>query len=91
MFAPRCPGYRRNDNTKLCLTSIFHLPGSALAKIMDPTLPMVYVFGYWAIILGSFGGPSRGSLDARTIPQVPGAHHGASSGFGGSPRMYLKP
>ena len=28
-----------------------------MAKIMDPILPILFVLGYWAIILGSFGGP----------------------------------
>ena len=33
---------------------------SKMAKIMDPILPILSILGYWAIILGSFGGP--GSL-----------------------------
>ena len=28
-----------------------------MPKIMDPILPIVSVLGYWAIIMGSFGGP----------------------------------
>ena len=28
-----------------------------MAKIMDPILPIFSILGYWAIILGSFGGP----------------------------------
>ena len=28
-----------------------------MAKIMDPVLPLLSFLGYWAIILGSFGGP----------------------------------
>ena len=28
-----------------------------MAKIMDPILPLLSILGYWAIILGSFGGP----------------------------------
>ena len=28
-----------------------------MAKIMDPILPILSILGYWAIILGSFGGP----------------------------------
>ena len=31
-----------------------------MAKTMDPILPILSVLGYWAIILGSFGGPGRG-------------------------------
>ena len=27
-----------------------------MAKIMDPILPIVSILGYWAILLGSFGG-----------------------------------
>ena len=30
-----------------------------MAKIMDPILPLLSILGYWAIILGSFGGPGR--------------------------------
>ena len=30
---------------------------SKMANIMDPILPILPVLGYWAIILGSFGGP----------------------------------
>ena len=28
-----------------------------MAKIMDPILPILSILGYWAILLGSFGGP----------------------------------
>ena len=28
-----------------------------MAKIMDPLLPILSILGYWAIVLGSFGGP----------------------------------
>ena len=28
-----------------------------MAKAMDPILPILSLLGYWAIILGSFGGP----------------------------------
>ena len=28
-----------------------------MAKIMDPILPLLSILGYWAIVLGSFGGP----------------------------------
>ena len=28
-----------------------------MGKIMDPILPILSILGYWAIILGSFGGP----------------------------------
>ena len=27
-------------------------------RTMDPILPIVSILGYWAIILGSFGGPA---------------------------------
>ena len=30
-----------------------------MANIIDPILPIVSILGYWAIILGSFGGPGR--------------------------------
>ena len=30
-----------------------------MAKIMVPVLPILSILGYWAIILGSFGGPGR--------------------------------
>ena len=30
---------------------------SKMAKIIDPILPVLSILGYWAIILGSFGGP----------------------------------
>ena len=32
---------------------------SKMAKMMDPTLPIVSILRYWAITLGSFGGPGR--------------------------------
>ena len=32
---------------------------SKMAKIMDPTLPLLSVLGFWAIILGYFGGPGN--------------------------------
>ena len=28
-----------------------------MSKTMDPILPILSVFGYWAILLGTFGGP----------------------------------
>ena len=37
-----------------------------MAKIMDPILPILSALGYWAIILGSFGGPGKSlSLENR--------------------------
>ena len=30
-----------------------------MAKIMDPILPILSFLRYWAIILGSFGGPGK--------------------------------
>ena len=30
-----------------------------MAKILDPILPVLSMLGYWAIILGSFGGPGN--------------------------------
>ena len=30
-----------------------------MAKILDPILPILSILGYWAIILGSFGGPGK--------------------------------
>ena len=33
-----------------------------MAKIMDPILPVLSILGYWAIILGSFGGPGSSWL-----------------------------
>ena len=42
-----------------------YLDLQSLAKIMDPILPILSIWGYSAIILGSFGGPgtySRGWL-----------------------------
>ena len=35
---------------------------SKMAKIMDPILPILAILGYWAIILGSFGGPGTSLL-----------------------------
>ena len=32
---------------------------SEIAKIMDPILPILFILGYRAIILGSFGGRGR--------------------------------
>ena len=42
-----------------------------MAKIMDPILPILSVLGYWAIILGSFGGPGRSNMDARVQMNLP--------------------
>ena len=33
----------------------------SMAKIMDPTLPLLSILGYWAIVLSSFGGPGCNS------------------------------
>ena len=33
-----------------------------MAKTMDPILPILSILGYWAIILGSFGGPGLKGL-----------------------------
>ena len=56
-----------------------------MAKIMDPILPILSILGYWAIILGSFGGPGSSStaaqisaehvsgLHGRCVPRSPGA------------------
>ena len=33
---------------------------SKMAKIMEPILPTVSLLRYWAITLGSFGGPGTG-------------------------------
>ena len=32
-----------------------------MAKIMDPILSILSILGYWAIILGTLGGPGLGS------------------------------
>ena len=42
---------------------------SKMAKIVDPTLPVLSILGYRAIILGSFGGPG-------TFCFNPGSSHG---------------
>ena len=37
-----------------------HLPGPAtVPKIMDTILPLLSTLGYWAIMLGTFGGPGN--------------------------------
>ena len=47
-----------------------------MAKIMDPILTILSILGYWAIILGSFGGPGMyiictvGYLDPQGLMQV---------------------
>ena len=33
-----------------------------MAKMMDPILPVLSMLEYWAIILGSFGGPGKSHL-----------------------------
>ena len=38
-----------------------------MAKIMDPILPILSILGYWAIVLGSFGGPGRILSQARLV------------------------
>ena len=38
-----------------------------MAKTMDPILPILSILGYWAIILGSFGGPGAWVSDAIPI------------------------
>ena len=35
---------------------------SKMAKVMDPILSILCLLGYWAIILGSFGGPGMVSV-----------------------------
>ena len=38
----------------------FCLPGPPKwPKMMNPMLPILSILGYWAIILGTFGGPGR--------------------------------
>ena len=32
-----------------------------MANKMDPKLPILSILGYWAIIMGSFGGPGTGA------------------------------
>ena len=39
-----------------------------MANILDPILPILSVLGYWAIILGAFGGP--GIYDSQLDLQV---------------------
>ena len=36
-----------------------------MAKIMDPVLSILSILGYWAIILGTFGGPGSSSWPLR--------------------------
>ena len=38
-----------------------------MAKKMDPILSILSILGYWAIILGTFGGPGE---DFQRIPRV---------------------
>ena len=38
-----------------------------MAKIMDPILPILSILGYWAVILGSFGGPGCSLLEGRGL------------------------
>ena len=33
-----------------------------MAKIIDPILPILSILGYWAMILGSFGGPGNRTI-----------------------------
>ena len=47
-----------------------YLDLQSIAKIRDPILPRVSILGYWAILLGSFGGPGR-YLDALYKSQNP--------------------
>ena len=46
---------------------------SQLPKIMDPILPILSIFGHWAIVLGTFGGPGRCRYGYRvmTVSGVP--------------------
>ena len=39
-----------------------------MAKIMDPILPIQSTLGYWAMILGSFGGPGIPSMLIYYVP-----------------------
>ena len=39
-----------------------------MANIMDPVLPILSILGYWAIILGSSGGP--GTQNYLTAAQI---------------------
>ena len=44
-----------------------------MAKIMDPMLPILSILGYWAILLGSFGGPGTHSRSSkREVPSIGG-------------------
>ena len=38
-----------------------------MAKIMDPILPILSILEYWAIILGSFGGPGLFQVYMRQV------------------------
>ena len=44
---------------------------SKMAKIMDPILPILSILEYWAIILGSFGGPGRCLYSVAWSPPTP--------------------
>ena len=67
-WTPRRSPCRSHLQFQLCR----QLLSSKMAKIIDPILPILSILGYWAIILGSLGGPgssfpnsgcrSRGSL-----------------------------
>ena len=43
-----------------------------MAKIIDPILSLLSILGYWAIILGSFGGPGslQNLLESKVDPMV---------------------
>ena len=47
------------DNRRVYIDLDLYLDLQRRAKIVDPILPMLSILGYWAIILGSFGGPGR--------------------------------
>ena len=35
------------------------LQNGKMANIVDPILPILSILAYWAIVLGSFGGPGK--------------------------------
>ena len=40
---------------------------SKMAKIMDPILPVLSIWGYWAIVLGFFGGSGNSEAASELI------------------------
>ena len=70
---------------------------SKMAKTMDPTLPILSILGYWAMILGSFGGPGiihlqKSAGSSEPFKEANGPYHNSKRAqFSSSMALHLYP